>query len=393
MDHLVPVKLEHYYGRPQEDPFQWVESFELFLEVTQASEDRVLRLLKYALREDAYRWFRANEADLQGWEECKEAFLERFGYDEDTITSRLYACCQQPNEAVRSYADRLRNLICYLSNPLPPRMLAQMFIKGLVPPLRERVQMMCPLDSQLAEIIKLAANYEQIFGVTPLGGHPDRPVPPMRPIQENPRNNDRPPPPQQREGGRQPENNNNPRLWNNNRNRDTRDRRNNNNPQGGGAPPPPREILPVPAKPDVDVLTREMERLRIQIAELQKPTSVTANFTQFEEEPATVVSRPPYESFHQRTALSSPARQLHPISEEYANKRTADGTPDSQPTPLRRRPNNVEDAAVDPAVPFNHTPSRSPASAAGKSRRARKGTSPSGAAGGSPARSPRKTSC
>jgi hypothetical protein len=376
MDHLVPVKLEHYYGRPQEDPFQWVESFELFLEVTQASEDRVLRLLKYALREDAYRWFRANEADLQGWEECKGAFLERFGYDEDTITSRLYACCQQPNEAVRSYADRLRNLICYLSNPLPPRMLAQMFIKGLVPPLRERVQMMCPLDSQLAEIIKLAANYEQIFGVTPLGGHPDRPVPLMRPVQENPRNNDRPPPPQQREGGRQQENNNNPRPWNNNRNRDTGDRRSNNNPQGGGAPPPPREILPVPAKPDVDVLTREMERLRIQIAELQKPTSVTANFTQFEEEPATVVSRPPYESFHQRTALSSPAHQLHPIAEEYANKRTADGTPDSQPTPLRRRPNNVEDAAVDPAVPFNHTPSGPPPQRPGRADEQERGPPP-----------------
>jgi transposase InsO family protein len=337
MEGNLPVKLEHYFGKPQEDPFQWIESFELFIEMTNASEDRILRLLKYALKEDAYRWLRANEADLSGWEDCKRAFLERFGYDEDTITTRLYACCQSNNETVRSYADRLRNLICYLSTPLPPRMSAQMFVKGLIPPLRERVQMMCPADSHLGDLIRLAAHYEQIFGLAPLGSTQERPAPPPRQQQETQRYPERNPAPPARQD-------NNPRQWNNNnnnnhnnRNRDFGERKNNQ--QLPPAPVQQREIIPAPpaAKSDVDALVREMERMRLQLAELQKPAA-TAHFTQFEREAAPEIFG--YEA------------------DAFANKRAADNPPEMERELLRRRPNNVENTAVDPDVPFTPAPQR-----------------------------------
>jgi hypothetical protein len=81
----APVRLEFFYGRPTEDPFQWLESFELFIEVNQVEGDRVLRFVKHAMREEAYTWYRANQDDILDWEDCKEAFLERFGLDEDTL--------------------------------------------------------------------------------------------------------------------------------------------------------------------------------------------------------------------------------------------------------------------------------------------------------------------
>lgn len=96
------------------------------------------------MREDAYTWFSANQSDIHDWDDCKEAFLERFGLDEDTLMCRVDSCVQLETETVRTYADRFRKLIGYLQNPLPPRMITQLYIKGLLPHLREVVQMTFP---------------------------------------------------------------------------------------------------------------------------------------------------------------------------------------------------------------------------------------------------------
>ena len=44
-DVQTPVRLEFFYGKPTEDPFQWLESFELFLEINHVVGDRVLRFV------------------------------------------------------------------------------------------------------------------------------------------------------------------------------------------------------------------------------------------------------------------------------------------------------------------------------------------------------------
>ena len=49
-DIQAPVRLEFFYGKPTEDPFQWLESFELFIEINQVAGDRVLRFVKHAIR-------------------------------------------------------------------------------------------------------------------------------------------------------------------------------------------------------------------------------------------------------------------------------------------------------------------------------------------------------
>jgi Retrotransposon gag protein len=132
--------------------------------VNDTPEDRVLRFVKHALRGDAYTWFRANQDDMPDWEACREDFIHRFGLDEETIMWNIETCVQEPEESVKIYSDRLRKLVGYLPAPLPARMVSQMFLKGLAPPLRERVQMAHPAIGPLQELIRLAAQYEQTFG-------------------------------------------------------------------------------------------------------------------------------------------------------------------------------------------------------------------------------------
>ena len=110
-DLQAPVRLEFFSGKSSEDPFQWLESFELFMEIHQIEGDRVLRFVKHAMRDEAYTWFKANQNDIHDWDDCRVAFLERFGLDEDTLMSKVGSCVQQNDEMVRSYADRFRQLL------------------------------------------------------------------------------------------------------------------------------------------------------------------------------------------------------------------------------------------------------------------------------------------
>jgi hypothetical protein len=348
----APVRLEFFYGRPTEDPFQWLESFELFIEVNQVEGDRVLRFVKHAMREEAYTWYRANQDDILDWEDCKEAFLERFGLDEDTLMSKVDFCMQQTNESVRSYADRFRKLMGYLQNPLPVRMVTKLFVKGLVPHLKERVQMTYPGNGALAEIIRLAANYEKIFGHEPIGAvysNQNTEVPPReknvqwrRPIDNGDQRATRPPQQQyQRENARDNRDN---RNWQ--RQRDFPERRNQ---QQLAAPPrqnapinPPREAPAPPPVNDIDTLTREMEKLRIQIAELQRPQPA-ANYTNFVEHGQS----PPQQPTPQHATMMYDGFD-DPFWPSYATKRPAEAQPEADPPPLRRRPNNLENTTVDP---------------------------------------------
>jgi hypothetical protein len=352
----APVRLEFFYGRPTEDPFQWLESFELFIEVNQVEGDRVLRFVKHAMREEAYTWYRANQDDILDWEDCKEAFLERFGLDEDTLMSKVDSCMQQTDESVRSYADRFRKLMGYLQNPLPVGMVTKLFVKGLVPHLKERVQMTYPGNGALAEIIRLAANYEQTFGHEPIGAvysNENTEVPPRkknvqwrRPIDNGDQRATRPPQQQyQRDNARDNIDN---RNWP--RQRNFPERRNQPPP---AAPPrqiapmnPPREAPAPPPANDIDTLTRELERLRIQIAELQRPQP-TANFTKFVEHEQ-LMEQPPREH---ATILYDGFTDPFPVYPIYATKRPAEAQPEADPPPLRRRPNNLEHTTVDPRNP------------------------------------------
>jgi hypothetical protein len=359
---MAPVRLELFYGRPQEDPCQWLETFELFLEVNHVEGEQILRFVKYAMREDAYTWFKANQSDILDWEDCKTCLLERFGLDEDTLMYKVDTCNQQSGETVRSFSDRLRKLVGYLPNPLPHRMVSQIFVKGLVPHLRERVQMTFPGNAALPDLIRTAACYEQTFGHSPLGnGYNSHQQPLIEPLarsrnehanQRNDRDN------RQQRPQQQFNRDNQQRTWP--RPRDQQPERRNQNQQQlqPVQPGPPREPA-APPRPDLDVLTREMERLRIQIAELQRP-GPAANFTQFIEP-----------EHHQPELQQQPAEQATIMYDGFtdpgwpncwpslASKRPADTQPEPDlPPPLKRRPNNVESTTVDPNPPVRPAAAR-----------------------------------
>eukprot|EP00884_Botryococcus_braunii_P020949 jgi/Botrbrau1/7538/Bobra.0019s0026.1 len=179
-----------------------------------------------------------------------------------------------------------------------------------------------PGNGALAEIIRLAANHEQTFGHAPLGARP--------PPQQNQRENNR--------------DNRDNRNWQ--RQRDFPERRN----QQEAAPPrqtapinPPREAPALPPANEIETLTREMERLRIQIAELQRPPPA-ANFTQFQED-RTMEDQP------QARIMYDGFTDPFPVYPIYATKRPAENPPEADPAPLRRRPNNLEQTTVDPRNP------------------------------------------
>jgi hypothetical protein len=213
-----------------------------------------------------------------------------------------------------------------------------------------------PGNGALAEIIRLAANYEQTFGHEPIGAvysNQNTEVPPpeknvqwRRPIDNGDQRATRPPQQQyQRDNARDNRDN---RNWP--RQRDFPERRNQPPP---AAPPrqiapmnPPREAPAPPPANDIDTLTREMERLRIQIAELQRPQP-TANFTKFVEHEQIMEQPPPEHA----TILYDGFTDPFPVYPIYATKRPAEAQPEADPPPLRRRPNNLEHTTVDPRNP------------------------------------------
>jgi hypothetical protein len=358
---MAPVRLELFYGRPQEDPCQWLETFELFLEVNHVGGEQILRFVKYAMREDAYTWYKANQSDILDWEDCKTCLLERFGLDEDTLMYKVDTCNQQSGETVRSFSDRLRKLVGYLPNPLPNRMVSQLFVKGLVPHLRERVQMTFPGNAALPDLIRIAACYEQTFGHSPLGnGYNSQQQQLTEPLarprnehanQRNDRDNrqQRPPPQFNRDNQQRP--------WPRPRDQQP-ERRNQDQQQPQPVQPGPSREPAAPPRPDLDVLTREMERLRIQIAELQRP-GPAANFTQF------------IEPEHHQPEIQHPAEQATIMYDGFTDpgwpncwpslvsKRPADTQPEPDlPPPLKRRPNNVENTTMDPNPPVRPAAAR-----------------------------------
>lgn len=122
------------------------------------------------------------------------------------------------------------------------------------------------------------------------------------------------------------------------------------------APPivPPREAAAPPPRPDIDTLTREIEKLRIQIAELQKP-SPAANFTQFTEQQI-APPVPEQDIVPPLQPLDSELIKMYdgftdPFWPSYATKRPAETQPEAEQPPLRRRPNNLEHTTVDPRNP------------------------------------------
>eukprot|EP00884_Botryococcus_braunii_P007072 jgi/Botrbrau1/16366/Bobra.0290s0001.1 len=207
-----------------------------------------------------------------------------------------------------------------------------------------------PGKGAFADIIKLAADYEQTFGHAPLGGmysNQTIEVPVRERIEQwNRRADDNVdqraarPPPQQN----QRENNRDNRNWQ--CQRDFPERHN----QQPAAPPrqiapinPPREAPAPTTINDIDTLTREMERLRFQIAELQRPQP-TANFVKFVEHDQAPQQPTPEHATIMYDGFTDP----FPVYPIYATKRPAESPPEADPLLLRRRPNNLENTTVDP---------------------------------------------
>lgn len=103
--------------RPAEDSArEWLESIERHGRVFGWTRRDQLDVARCRLSHEAQIWDAAT-AHIDGWDEYKEAFLQRYDVQEEELFSQLATCRQGRNETVRQYADRYRYLAAQLNLP------------------------------------------------------------------------------------------------------------------------------------------------------------------------------------------------------------------------------------------------------------------------------------
>jgi hypothetical protein len=349
------IKLDVFHGRADQDPQQFLDNIEVVCQVNQITDDNAkIKTVKSWLRGKAYHWYLAHGSSYHTWHSFTQAFLKRYGMVQETVLGDLSHCIQMPGESVLEFADRFLSLHSHLSNPIPDDLLRIMFLNGLSEKLREKVKLVAPVGQTMEDAMAMAEHYERTFpsqvdsgpdlenlGRPPskqtvgldLDQFPYRPAPPK--VLQNPwrgnGNGHRPlgggPPPKQVHFDRRPPE---PRQSGGNR-------------PGASGPPVPSKPPNTGATPqDVATLCKEMEQLKIQLAQMQKGVDRSVNFTQLLEQP----------SGNMQKALIVDG-EVYVLDEAQGvySKRQAEFPPEGEPPVQRRRPPGIAETTVDPNRP------------------------------------------
>jgi hypothetical protein len=94
--------VERYNG--QSDAHAWLDSFNTLADLYNWSEDVCLRVAKIRLTGPAQRW--GSLRTFHDWDDFQEQFTRRFGETRESAVARLSRCFQTPNESPKTFADR-----------------------------------------------------------------------------------------------------------------------------------------------------------------------------------------------------------------------------------------------------------------------------------------------
>lgn len=112
-----------FYGKPSEDPAQWLEVIQLKLGTIGIDVKADPLNLVHHTKDDAEKWFTDNQ-ELKEWKHFKKAFIARFTPAPRSELQRyndVQDCTQGKNEPVVAYIDRKLKLIRAYDSKMPPQ--------------------------------------------------------------------------------------------------------------------------------------------------------------------------------------------------------------------------------------------------------------------------------
>ncbi|KXZ41351.1 hypothetical protein GPECTOR_528g523 [Gonium pectorale] len=312
------------FQAPGDDPRQWLEAIERHAGVFGWTDANKLAVARCRLGAGAQVWESGTAHNINTWVAFKRAFLSRFAVPEDELYTRLANCKQARREAVRSYADRYRDLVAQLgldTNRDPTYMYN--FLRGLHGDVYDKVYLLRPHDLESA--IELSIYVSETRHSKYDGGYEsgderyDRPLPATRHVRferPNPterypdvRRDDReerrdPPPPRFEPEGR------GKNRWEDRRPPNERrqdDRRQDDRRQDRPVRPPPRFERQAPSAP-----ARSRSSLEDQMAELGEQLSkLSLNFRSM------AASRDPAANLYDPYDQGLPAAHLMEVQPVY----------------------------------------------------------------------------
>ena len=120
----------------------WIRAIERFAKYTpNCGSTGCLQCVEMRLTDVAEEWYtEITKRRKLTWHDFKDAFLDRWGEQEDALLARLSRCRQEAGESAQEYADRFRSLVSRLDMG-STRTLGFQFINGLNDYLRNQVML------------------------------------------------------------------------------------------------------------------------------------------------------------------------------------------------------------------------------------------------------------
>jgi hypothetical protein len=139
----------------EQDPLQWLESFEDACKANKIREERMFDIVPLYLKGTAYTWWRNNKQRIQAWDDeddVHNSFVHRFKrqfcteHHRNRWIAELRSRAQRPGENVEEYFDDLEALYRKADplNEYPEADKLRQFVGGLRPEIREPVEISAP---------------------------------------------------------------------------------------------------------------------------------------------------------------------------------------------------------------------------------------------------------
>ena len=158
---LSLVKVEPFYGRDEDDPYDWIDHFNRAAAANRWADNRKVEIAAGFLREAARAWYEADRNNINQWHQNNNAnnfddrFLARFSPEtkQNKWYYELMTIRQMADESVSEYTLRFRKLLRKVNaaNPLPDRLQVRMYLYGLNPVYTPLVSIGNPGDLAAAE--------------------------------------------------------------------------------------------------------------------------------------------------------------------------------------------------------------------------------------------------
>ena len=155
------LRYSRFRGDGGKDVDDWMSEFEATAIANQedvASRNRVFQGL---LKGEALRWYQdVSDRDRNNWDQLKELFLRTFREvgGEARALAKLSKITMKPNESVRTYGQRVKDLIKKLTTDVAPSIQVQWYMGGFPEEMGFQIRQSRPAD--LREAMESAQNYE-----------------------------------------------------------------------------------------------------------------------------------------------------------------------------------------------------------------------------------------